>query len=477
VATVASNGQVTGVSPGSTTITARSGDATATANITVNDGGYVVAAGGTFSALGGALILEFPAGSVTTPTAFTVRTATGVPVDARLLASTAVVIEPPNAFAIPPRLRLAYPGVLPADVVIPQLRLARLVGSAWQEAGLQQVDRTARLVSASMTNGGTWAVFVPPPSLRGYSQLRGIEIGGAVNPEELADPDIRRVHAAEFNTLTPGNPMKWGPIHPSPTTYRFDDPDGLVNYAEANGMRVHGHTLLWHMQAPAWIQAATQTRTTMLAAMKEHIETVVGRYKGRIASWDVANEVIATDNSGLRSTFWVNIGGPDIIDSAFVWARRTDPAAKLYLNDFAVEGINAKSDSLLAFASRLKARGVPIDGLGLQAHFTLTAPSMAQIKANMDRIAAAGFDIRVTELDVRLPDGTDNLAAQATIYANTMEACRAQPRCKALTIWGVSDKSSWVPGTFPGFGRALPFDATFQPKPAYTSLRDVLARP
>jgi endo-1,4-beta-xylanase len=328
-----------------------------------------------------------------------------------------------------------------------------------------------------MTSAGTWAVFAAPPSLRSYSQLRGIEIGSEVNIQELrADQDVRLLLPREFNSVTPGNTMKWDALHPNPTTYRFTDADELVSFAEANGMRVHGHVIIWHSQAPAWIQTG-QTRATLMAVLKDHIQTVIGRYAGRLASWDVANEVISTDHTGLRSTFWVNTGGPDIIDSAFVWARAADPTAKLYLNDFAVEGINQKSDSMLAFASRLKARGVPIDGLGLQAHFMLGAPSFASMKANFDRIAAAGFDIRITELDVRLPDGTDNLAAQAQVYANTMEACRAQPRCKAVTVWGSNDKYSWIPAFFPGFGRGTPFDQNFQPKPAYTALRDVLARP
>ncbi len=476
VATVASDGRVTGVSPGSAAITARSGSATATANVTVNDGGYVAPSGGTVSALNGALVLEVAAGSVTTPAAVTVRRTTTAPANARLLAGTVIEIESSAAFSTPPRLRLAYPSVLAPDVVESQLRLAQVSNGSWQESAVETVNRTARLVTALMTTSGTWAVFVPPPSLRGYAQVRGIELGGSTTIQELR-ADVRHVIPAEFNSTTPGNEMKWDAIHPSPTTYTFGDADEIVNFAQANGMNVHGHTLLWHSQAPAWIKASTQTRTTMLAALKDHIETLVGRYRGRVATWDVVNEVIADDQTGLRSTFWINIAGADIIDSAFVWAKRTDPTAKLYINDYSVEQVNAKSDSLLAFASRLKARGVPIDGIGLQAHFLVAAPSMTQLKANFDRIAMAGFDIRVTELDVRLADGANDLAAQATVYSNTMEACRAQSRCKAVTTWGVSDKYSWIPGQFPGFGRGLLFDLNFQPKPAYTSLRDVLARP
>jgi len=277
--------------------------------------------------------------------------------------------------------------------------------------------------------------------------------------------------------VTPGNVMKFGPIHPQPNTYSFAGADTVMGLAAQNGMKVHGHVLIWHNQQPAWIMATTQTRTTLLAALKDHLETGVGRYAGKIASWDVANEVIADDGTGLRKTFWINVIGPDVIDSAFTWARRRDPSAKLYLNDYAVEGINRKSDSLFALAKRLKAAGIPIDGVGLQAHYQLNAPTLNQMSANLARFAAEGFDIRYTELDVRLADGTDGLAAQATIYGNTLTSCRLQARCKALTVWGVTDKWSWIPGWFPGFGRALPFDANYVAKPAYNSLRTVIQAP
>jgi endo-1,4-beta-xylanase len=278
-------------------------------------------------------------------------------------------------------------------------------------------------------------VFVSPPTLRSSTQVRGLDIGAAVDIPEMQDTAFLRVLTAEFNSVTPGNAMKFGPIHPQPGTYAFANADTIMGLAAQNGMKVHGHVLVWHNQQPAWITAATQTRTTLLAALKEHIETVVGRYAGKIATWDVANETIADDGSGLRKTFWINVIGPDVIDSAFTWARRRDPSAKLFLNDYAVEGVNRKSDSLFALASRLKAAGVPIDGIGLQAHFVVAAPTLAQMSANVARFAALGLDVRFTELDVRLPDGTDNLANQATIYGNTMMACRGQPRCHALTVW------------------------------------------
>ena len=477
IATVGADGRVTGVGVGNTTVTARSGSAEATVQVAVSDGAYVTTAGGSFTLLDGKVQLDFPANAVTTPTVFTARVEGAPAAHARLLAGTAVVIEPAAAFSGNVRVRLAYATPLAADVVEPQLRIARLVNGAWQESSVIVVDRTNRRVAGNINGSGTLAVFAPSPSLRSYAQQRGLDIGAAVDIPEMQDTTFLRVLAAEFNSLTPGNAMKFGPIHPQPNTYSFANADTIVGLATQNGMKIHGHVLIWHNQQPAWIMAATQTRATLLAALKDHIETVVGRYAGKIATWDVANEVISDDGTGLRKTFWINVIGSDVLDSAFTWAHRRDPAAKLFLNDYAVEGINRKSDSLFAVAKRLKDAGVPIDGVGLQAHFLIGAPSLAQMTANVSRFANAGFDVRFTELDVRLADGTDNLATQGTIYGNTISACRTQPRCHALTVWGVSDKYSWIPGTFPGFGRALPFDANWAPKPAYNSLLAVLQQP
>ncbi len=215
----------------------------------------------------------------------------------------------------------------------------------------------------------------------------------------------------------------------------------------------------------------------MLAALKSHIETVVGRYRGRLKTWDVANEMIAVDGTGMRQSFWTTVIGPDVVDSAFVWANRVDPDAKLFLNDFNVEGLNPKSDSLFALAKRLKAAGIPIHGVGFQGHFRTDggAPSRAQMQANFQRFAAEGFIVRVTELDVRMPDGADHLTQQATIFGNTIGACLDTATCGTVTIWGHTDRYSWIPGTFPGYGRAHPWNDALQPKPAYFALRDALA--
>lgn len=479
VATVEPDGRINVLGAGSATITAATpgaaGPVTASSVLTVNDGGWVAATGGTVTAQAGAVQIVIPSNALASAAAITVRPTIEVPAAPRLLPGTAVTIESSVPLSAAATVRLRYPTSLAADVVETNLRLARVVNGAWSEAA-PSVARATRLVGAASTTLGTWAIFVPPPSLRGHAQAKGIEIGTALAIGALiSDTAYRRVLRSEFNSMTHENALKFGDVHPSPTVYNFAVIDSTLAFTEANGMRTHGHVLLWHNQQPGWLTAGTPTRASLMNALREHITTVVTRYAGRIASWDVANEVLPDDGTPLRPTFWVTIAGPDIIDSAFVWARRADPNAKLYLNDYAVEGINRKSDSLFALANRLKARGVPIDGVGLQGHFMVNGPTLASMQNNLARFANAGFDLRITELDVRLPDGTDNLAEQAEMYGRAVEACLGQPRCKAVTVWGFTDRHSWIPGSFPGFGRGAIFDANYQPKPAYTLLRDLLA--
>ncbi len=478
VATVAGIGVVTAVGPGTAEIKGAAGTVSATISISVVEGGYVGAAGGTVTALGGRVRLTIPAGALQAGTAITVKETATVPTGARLIPATAVTLEPAGiSFNVPATLRLRYPAGLGSAVVIPRLRLARADGGTWQEFLPVPVDTTARLAGSAVTATGTYAVFAPAESLRGLAQMRNFVIGSEVNPQELrTDPAFAQNLAEHFSSLTPGNPMKFGPIHPNPTTYAFADADLIVDFAESWGMEIHGHVLLWHMQQPAWLTVGTPTRQSLLSALKSHIETVVGRYRGRLRTWDVANEMIATDGSGMRPSFWTTIIGPDVVDSAFVWAHRVDPDAKLYLNDFNVEFINAKSDSLLALAKRLKAAGIPIHGIGLQAHFT-TGPTFTfqPIANNIARFEAEGFDVRFTELDVRMPDGMDHLQNQAAQFGAVVEACLIRPRCDTVTVWGHTDRYSWIPAAFPGFGRAHPFDSQLMPKPAFWAIRNLLA--
>lgn len=319
------------------------------------------------------------------------------------------------------------------------------------------------------------------PTLRRYAEARNFEIGTAVDMESLHDDSqYRQILAAQYNSIVPENAMKFDHIHPSQSQYDFSDADELVAFARANGMVIHGHTFVWHEALPGWLTAGSFTRSQLLAILKSHITTVARRYAGEVASWDVVNEVMGGDGT-LSDTFWLSGIGPEYIDSAFVWAHRADPTAKLYLNDTHAEALNTKSNAILSLVTSLRARGVPIDGVGFQGHFTLATPGISDVRANLARFASADFDVRISEMDVRIADTADAsaLALQAGVYRDVLDACLRVPRCTGLTTWGFTDRVSWVTSRvgYPGFGRALPFDANYAPKPAYEAMLQRLQEP
>jgi endo-1,4-beta-xylanase len=242
---------------------------------------------------------------------------------------------------------------------------------------------------------------------------------------------------------------------------------------EQNDQHVRGHTLVWYNQTPGWVQDLPSAQ--LRAAMETHIDTVMGRYAGRIAHWDVVNEPFEEDGS-LRDSFWRVGLGDGYIAEAFHRARQADPDADLYLNDYNVEGINAKSDAMYELVRDLLAQGVPIDGVGLQGHLILgQVPSTLQ--ENIARFAALGVDVAITELDIRiqLPATPQELEQQAQDYAEVVNACLAVARCVGLTVWSFTDRHSWIPEFFPGEGAALPWDEEYEPKPAYYEIHDALA--
>lgn len=328
----------------------------------------------------------------------------------------------------------------------------------------------------------------PPPStttpsiatpLRELAAQRGLRIGTAVGSNFDQNETYMSILRREFNMLTAENAMKFDALHPSRDMYQFQTADAIVGFAEANGMQVRGHTLAWHNQLPVWLVNGSWTREDAKAILDEHVAAVVGRYKGRIGAWDVVNE--AVDDKGVRraSSFWERSIGSDYIEVAFRAAHAADPEAKLFYNDYSIEWPGPKQDSVYALIKDLKDRGVPIHGIGFQGHFEAGGgtPSRQVLKSTFDRFAALGLTIHVTELDVRirLPATEAKLAAQAENYRAVVGACLDTQACEALVVWGLHDGNSWVPSTFPGWGDALLFDASFQPKPAYRAVNDLLA--
>jgi endo-1,4-beta-xylanase len=285
---------------------------------------------------------------------------------------------------------------------------------------------------------------------------------------------IASIAGTQFDMVTPGNEMKWDTTEPSNGSYNFAPGDGIVSFAQAHGMRVRGHNLVWHSQLPGWVSALPLGQVQ--GAMEAHVTTEVTHYKGKIYAWDVVNEPFNEDGSYRQDVFYNAFGGGEqYIADALKTAHAADPNAKLYLNDYNIEGENAKSNAMYALAQQLLAQGVPLGGIGLESHFIVgQVPSSMQ--ANMARFAALGLDVAVTELDDRipLPASSGNLQQQATDYANITKWCLAVSRCVGVSQWGVGDADSWIPGTFSGYGAATMYDNNYQPKPAYTSTLNAL---
>jgi endo-1,4-beta-xylanase len=320
--------------------------------------------------------------------------------------------------------------------------------------------------------------------LRQLTDQRGIRLGAAADPSHFSEALYADTLAREFSQLEPENAMKFGPIHPGPSTYNFGPPDALVAFARQHNMSVRGHTLVWHNQLPSWVTSGAYTPTQLSGILHDHINTVVGHYAGQVYAWDVINEAF-NDDGTLRSTIWsdspgIGLPGTAYMEQSLRWTHETDPQALLFYNDYSAESVNSKSDAIYKMAQDFLARGVPLHGIGMQMHFTTSPGSLAGIESNIKRITDLGLQVHITELDVRLPvDSAGNataadLTAQAQTYQNIFALCLKFQRCTAIQSWGFTDKYSWIPGAFPGSGAALEFDAVYQPKPAYKSIQIAL---
>ncbi|WP_306316510.1 MULTISPECIES: endo-1,4-beta-xylanase [unclassified Streptomyces] len=317
----------------------------------------------------------------------------------------------------------------------------------------------------------------PPASatLHDLARAQGRYFGSAVDNPELADTPYANLLGREFGQTTPGNGMKWYATEPQRGVFDFTAGDEIVDYARANGLKVRGHTLLWHSQLPDWLTSGTWTADELRSILKNHITTEVKHYRGKVFAWDVANEIMNEDGTYRENIFYKTLG-PGYIADALRWARAADPKVKLYLNDYNVEGTGAKSDAYYALIKRLKADGVPIDGFGMQAHLALQYGFPYRMKENIQRFAELGVDVAITELDIRmiLPADAAKLAQQADWYGQVTDACLAVKRCVGITLWGYSDRHSWIPDFFEGEGAALPWDENLQHKPAYDAIREAL---
>ena len=339
-------------------------------------------------------------------------------------------------------------------------------------------------------SGPSARASAPPhvSTLKAGGARHDVLISTAVNPAHLDDTQYTSILTTDFAGVEPENAMKFALIHPRPNIdlqpYDFAAADQLVAFAQRRGMRVRGHTLVWHKQNPDWVTQSNFDTAQLNSILEDHIKTVVNHFGTKVFAYDVVNEAF-NDDGTLRDTIWYNqpgIGfagkGTTYIGLAFEWAHAANPAAKLFYNDYNAEIVNKKSDAIYAMARDFKNRNVPINGIGFQMHVTLkdySPENMQSFAANLKRFADLGLEIHITELDVRLPsDDPANLATQAKFYAEIVDACLRQPACKMIQTWGFTDKYSWVPTAFPKEGWALPWDAAYEKKPAYGAMLEAL---
>jgi endo-1,4-beta-xylanase len=308
--------------------------------------------------------------------------------------------------------------------------------------------------------------------LRTLAEAKGRYFGTALTQGNLSNSTLTTLAAAQFDMVTPGNEMKWDTTEPSNGTFNFGPGDQIVAFAKAHSERVRGHNLVWHSQLPSWVSSLPLNQVQ--SAMETHITTEVTHYKGQVYSWDVVNEPF-NDDGTFRSDVFFQAMGQGYIADALRTAHAADPNAKLYLNDYNIEGENAKSNAMFSLAQSLLAQGVPLNGIGLESHFILGQVPSTML-ANMQRFAALGLDVAVTELDdrIQLPASSANLQQQASDFSAVVSDCLQVSRCVGVTQWGVGDADSWIPGAFSGFGAATMFDQNYQPKPAYTAVQTAL---
>jgi endo-1,4-beta-xylanase len=338
------------------------------------------------------------------------------------------------------------------------------------------------------------------------------KIGVALNRWQIGEEKSQTAPliAKHFNTITPENLMKWSRIHPQPNEYSFEAADRFVEFGEKHDMFIVGHTLVWHSQIPDWTfedeNGEELGREALLQRMKDHISTVVGRYKGRVDAWDVVNEAV-TWSDGLRKSKWHEIIGEDYIDKAFQYTHEADPYAELYYNDYNLWAPD-KRETVVKMVKRLQENGVPIHGVGMQAHLGLDSPSLDDIEASIKAFSELGVKVMITELDVSVLPSRDDVnvsynpdeghgaygdvpeelnpytkglpdSVQQQLkdrYVELFELFKKhQDKIDRVTFWGLNDRQSWL-NNFPIPGRTdypLLFNRDLEPKPAFFGILEV----
>ncbi len=364
--------------------------------------------------------------------------------------------------------------------------------------------KTLPVALAALTVVGFTAAAHAPTSLKN-AYKKDFFIGVAINGQQISGQDVKgdAIIAEQFSSISPENALKWSLLHPQLDKYTWDAADKYVEFGEKNHMFIVGHNLVWHSQVPGWVfrddKGNLLTRDALLERMHDHIRTVVGRYKGRIQSWDVVNEALNEDGT-LRQSLWLKIIGPDFIEKAFQYAHEADPQAQLTYNDYNLEN-EPKRNGAIALIKKMQADGIPINCVGIQGHDHMDWPTEEQEDSTIAAFAALGLKVSISELDIDVLPSAGPITADVSANLQNQQTANRNPYVNGLpdsvqkdlaarytmlfhvymkhrkemsrvTFWGLSDGDSWLNG-FPVRGRTnypLLYDRQLQTKPAYDAV-------
>lgn len=305
----------------------------------------------------------------------------------------------------------------------------------------------------------------------------GVVLGTAVTASHLDESEYRTTLVDTFNSITPENELKWASIHPGPDEWDFGPADEIIDFARDHDLAVKGHNLIWDQElidsTPDWVLEISDP-DELRQVVSEHITTIMERYGESVDRWDVVNEPLETIGSRPYDNHFRQVMGDDYIAEMFTIAHAAAPDEELWLNEAAVEYQPDKATALVSVVADLVTQGAPIDGVGIQGHLvggTIDEVALGRLVAELE---ALGVEVAITELDVPVRDPADPLGVQADTYGDALRACLSNT-CREVTLWGFTDRYTWIDETFGEGLEPLPFDRDYQPKPALATIRDLLS--
>ncbi len=342
----------------------------------------------------------------------------------------------------------------------------------------------------SQATAPTLSAVNGPRSLRAHAEAHGLLVGCAVNPDRLdGEPEYASTVADQANIVVPENALKWSALRPTPQQFDFRKADDILVFALSHGQKMRGHNLCWHEALPSWF-AGTVNKDNAARFLTDHIRAVAGRYAGKLHSWDVVNEAIDLKSGrpdGLRDSPWLELIGPGYLELAFRTARQADASALLTYNDYGIELDTPeqidKRGQVMMLVRRLKARGAPIDAVGVQSHLSAGDAPGAGIQHFVRELHDMGLQVFITELDVndrKLPESVpERDAAIAKTYRDYLTMMLVEPNVNVALTWGITDRYTWLNGPKNGRPdgkpeRPLPFDYDYMPTPVFFAERDAI---